>query len=417
MPAEHQMPDGLLGALFAFEGVRDSVTILNGPTGCKYYPASLSDSMFQREVSFNPLHHVTEFYFGQPRIPCTYMDSHDYIMGAEAKLRRIFQVVEERSPKFIGVLNSPGASLIGEGLRVFSQTVPIAKMESPGYSDGINDGFQRGVIATLEALEVSPSERKRMQVNLVGLSIWHLGWQDSLDDLRRLLRLCEIEVCTSVGAGWNIQEMQDSAKSSLNVSVDRDFSSRICHWYEEELEVPSISFDRSPLGFDALEEWISGICHELGADPRTALQEIKSKRHSAYREISRLNAGTGLPKGRTFAVSAHASLALPVIETLHSYLGMVPVALNIGCGDRNGVESYLEKNNLSDIDYDITDMPVDIVIADGNTIAAMMAKGLTNNGVDISHPGLRSVHLRPEPILGLDGTMRLLDRVLNSLAR
>ncbi|MDD3397992.1 MAG: nitrogenase component 1 [Candidatus Methanomethylophilaceae archaeon] len=417
MPSEHQMPDGLLGALFALEGVRNSVTILNGPTGCKYYPASLSDSMFQREISFNPLQHVTEFYFGQPRIPCTYMDSHDYIMGAEGKLHRIFRAVEERRPDFIGVVNSPGASLIGEGLRVDSQDIPVARMESPGYSESISEGYQRGVLAILEAMDLQPKERKIGQVNLLGLSIWHLGWEDSLQDLRHLLHLCGLELCIAIGAGWTASEIRESASSSLNVVVDKDFCSRICRWYEEELGVPHVDFDRCPLGFDALEDWVAGICAQLDADPGPAMGEIKSRRRLAYREISRLNAATGLPKGRTFSVSAHASLALPVIEALHSYLGMVPVAVKVCSGDRGPIDSYLSRHGLTGLDDDLMESPVDIALADGNTIAALMAKGLTDNGLDIIYPGLRSVQLRPEPVLGLEGTMRLLDRVLNSLAR
>ncbi|MFA7342618.1 MAG: hypothetical protein WCY65_05575, partial [Candidatus Methanomethylophilaceae archaeon] len=81
------------------------------------------------------------------------------------------------------------------------------------------------------------------------------------------------------------------------------------------------------------------------------------------------------------------------------------------------IDSYLSRHGLTGLDDDLMESPVDIALADGNTIAALMAKGLTDNGLDIIYPGLRSVQLRPEPVLGLEGTMRLLDRVLNSLAR
>lgn len=418
MPADQTMPDGLLGALFALEGIKDSVTILNGPTGCKYYPASLSDAMFQRQVSFNPLQHVGEFYFGQPRIPCTYMDSQDYIMGSEPKLRRVFDLVQGLNPSMIGIINSPGASLIGEGLRVESTRVPVVKMESPGYSHSISEGFQNGVQSIMESISLEPMSPADKRVNLLGLSIWHLGWMDSIEDLKGILELCGIQLSAVVGAGWTLEEARDSASASLNVVVDDDFSSSISRWYEKELGVPSLKAEGgSPLGFDNLEGWISAVCGELDANPEPALRRIRYCRHEAYREISRLNAATGLPKGRTFSLSGHASLLLPVLKLMHSYLGMVPLSIKVKHGCREQLDDYLAQNGLSDIGEDVMETAVDLALADGNTIAALMAKGLICNGVDILHPGLRSVHLRPRPILGLQGTMGILDEILNALSR
>ncbi len=417
MRSEHLLPDGMLGALFAIEGVQGAVTILNGPTGCKYYPASLSDSMIRREISFNPLRHVSEFYFGQSRLPCTYMDTNDYVMGAEEKLKRIFAAAEAESPELIGVVNSPGASLIGERLPVHSDKIPVVRLESPGYSESVGEGYQRGNLALLEALDLSPVETQKKRVNLVGLSIWHLGWQDSLSDLSSLLSLCGIEVGAAIGLGWSVDQIRESAGSALNVVVDADFSDGICRWYEEELEVPSFSIGRSPLGFAALEEWVDGICSRLNADSSPAREKILEARRLAYREIHRLNTASGLPRGRSFSLMANSSLALPLLEVLHTYLGMTPNVLQPVFGDSALLRDYLRSHGLEGLLGEIAEAEADLVLADGNTVASMMARDLSDNGIDVMHPGLRSVQLRPEPLLGLGGTMRLLDMTLNSLAR
>lgn len=418
MSADHQRPDGFMGALFAFEGVKDSITILNGPTGCKYYPASLSESMFEREVSFNPLVNVMEFYFGQSRIPCTYLDADDYIMGTEPKMLRIDAQARDRKPSFIGMINSPGASLIGDGLRVGDDQIPTARLESPGYSECMGEGFQRGVLSILKSINLRSQIMKPATVNLIGLSIWHLGWKDSIEDLTGLLNLCGIEVICTLGVDCSVEEMQKSTQASLNVIVDEDFSVSICRWFEQEWNVPYVRPPNGcPVGFDYLEDWIRLVCEGVAVDPRPALDRIQEMRRRAYREIFRLHTSTGLPKGQTFSVIAHSALATPIVKFLHSYLGMVPVSICINEGSREELDRYLSEFGMEGITNDLFIHPTDVVVGDGNTIAAMMAKGLTDNGVDIVNPSLKSVKMRPEPVLGLQGTCRLLDSILNALAR
>ncbi|MDR1177410.1 MAG: oxidoreductase, partial [Spirochaetaceae bacterium] len=63
---ENIAPDSFTGALFALEGVRDGCTILNGPTGCKFYHSAISDSQFMRQAVYSPLEYA-EGFFGQPR--------------------------------------------------------------------------------------------------------------------------------------------------------------------------------------------------------------------------------------------------------------------------------------------------------------------------------------------------------------
>lgn len=418
MSAEHRRPDGFMGAMFAFEGVKDSITILNGPTGCKYYPASLSESMFERDVSFNPLVNSMEFYFGQSRIPCTHLDSHDYIMGTESKMLRLDVQTRARKPSFIGMINSPGASLIGDGLRVGDNLIPTARLESPGYSERMGIGFQKGVLSILNSVNLQPLPKKPATVNLIGLSIWHLGWKDSLEDLTSLLNLCGIDVICTIGVNCSVEEMRNSTQASLNVVVDEDFSISVCEWYEQEWNIPYVCSPHGcPIGFDYLEGWISLICDALGVDPFSALNEINEMRKRAQKEIFRLYSATGLPKGRTFSILAHSALATPITKFLHSYLGMVPVSICINEGSRAELDRYLAEFGMEGMPNDLFAHPADIVLGDANTIVSMMAKGLTDSGVDIINPALNNIKLRFEPVLGLQGTCRLLDLVLNALDR
>ena len=86
-------PDSLTGAILAVEGIRDAAAVLNGPTGCKYFHGAIAEDQLPRAGSFDPLLYSERFYFGQPRVPATYLDSDDYIFGASDKLRRILPIV------------------------------------------------------------------------------------------------------------------------------------------------------------------------------------------------------------------------------------------------------------------------------------------------------------------------------------
>lgn len=58
----------------------------------------------------------TPYYFGQPRVPCTYLDMGVFVNGARDRLEDIVSKISSLEPGLIGVINSPGASLIGEDL-------------------------------------------------------------------------------------------------------------------------------------------------------------------------------------------------------------------------------------------------------------------------------------------------------------
>ena len=413
MVTNYDKPEGLMGVLLAFEGMNDAETILNGPTGCKFHPASVAEAASQRKGSFNPLVFSGEFHFCQPRIPCTYLGGYDYIVGSGDRLQRLFAELEKIKPSLIGIVNSPGASLIGESLNVTENTIPVIKVETPGYSQSMGEGFQEGIISILEKIPPQTG-KKQAAVNLIGLSIWHLNWEDSLDDLKYLLRLCDIEVIATVGAGWSLADLKASGEAELNVVLHREFGSRIAELYAEHCATPFIA-PEIPLGFDSLERWIKAICSRLAKDPTPALELIKSKRKRVFRELQSMEERKILPKGRTFSLAADESLALPIIKFLYEYLGMVPVAVTIE-NPTGETEKYLQTQQLT-VSNNVWQTTADLFLGDGNTISTLLFQELVRSGIAVVSPGLRQVAIQAEPVLGLGGTLRLLDGVLNALVR
>jgi len=422
MSSEYDMPEGILGVSLAFEGIRDSVTIINGPTGCKSYPSWFSEHSYpcrDKECYTNePFKYYKKFFFTQPRIPCTYMDSDDYIMGAGEKLDEVFEEAAALRPNLIGLINSPGASLIGETLKLSSEKGLVVRVESPPPSVPLGIGFQDTMIRILETISPKKKE-KRKGVNLIGISIWDLDWEDSINDLKGLLALCNIKVNAVIGAGCSVSELKSSGKAELNVIVHRGFGSEIAKWYERNLSTPyAESKMGAPIGFDALEDWILTICKKMNKDPSKAMKTIKEQRERAANVLLALYTVHKPIAGHTFSVAAGGSIAYPVMRFLYEYLGILPSAVNTGT-DRTfdkEIARFAEEKDI-DISEDVFDIPADVMIGSGDNVASAVYRGLIPEGYDIARPGRRIVRLKERPVLGLGGTMRLLDGVMNILRR
>ena len=129
-------------------------------------------------------------------LPCTYLDDYDYVFGPAEKLEYIFGRVADKGYSIVAVLNSPGASLIGDDLQRYLDwaklSVPTIVLDKPHFTEPFESGWTEAASTVIEALapgEVKPQDKT---VNLVGLSIWQKHWKGSRAELERLLALCGV---------------------------------------------------------------------------------------------------------------------------------------------------------------------------------------------------------------------------------
>jgi nitrogenase molybdenum-iron protein alpha/beta subunit len=416
-------PDSLTGSILAIEGVRDAAVLLNGPTGCKFYHGAIAEGQLPRESSYDPLRFIDEFYFGQPRVPATYLDGDDYVFGASAKLERILPVVAAKGHALIAVVNSPGAALIGDDLDRFIHAaqldIPCIAIESTGYSGTMEGGFQEAVIRTLESLTPPPAQVDERTVNLVGLSIAQKHWEGNIAELRRLLALCGVRVGATLCAGVNLAELSALRSARYNVIVHEEHGDAVSKWCESRLGLKTLRpCSGAPIGFDRTEDWVRSVCRALDASAQPAIEAIDAARIRAVTHIKRLNSLTGLPKGATFAIRAPGSIALPLSEWLHDYLGMVPVAI-----DPPDRESLL----IDDLARSLADRrcqealhasdfgQADCVFADGATLAGVSSPPGTAYGIEVALPSGGQIDVVDKCIVGAQGSLYLLEWILNIL--
>jgi nitrogenase molybdenum-iron protein alpha/beta subunit len=427
--SENITPDSFSGALFAIEGIKDACTILNGPTGCKFYHSAISDSQFPRESGRNPLIFRGEFYFGMPRIPATYLDGNDYVFSSREKLERLLRIAAEQDCGLIAVVNSPGAALIGDDLDGFLERtvrdIPRFALETAGFSGSFGEGYQKALSKAMDALGKPAGPRLEKTVNLLGLGIYQKYYEGNYHALKRLLGLCGIEVLAAPGAGDSAASFARLGQAALNVAVYPEYGTVLAEKLMADYGTPALAAeDGPPAGFDAAETFIRQVCAALDADSTPALARIEAARARAYRSLARFTTMLGFPKGALFSIKAEASTAYALTRWLSSYLGMIPAAISLNDEEYVGIENpfvtrlktYLASIRRSGaLTSHVTGTTCHIFLGDGNTIAALRLEEQRFCGIEIAMPSLSYIDITEKALLGDEGALFLLEQILNGL--
>lgn len=418
-------PDGFIGAILAVEGITDACTILNGPTGCKMHLGELSKDQFRRENDVDLLRYADEFFFRQDRVPCTYIDDYDYVFGTAEKLEYVFPRVAEKGYNFIAVLNSPGASLIGDDLQRYLDwselEVPTTVIESPHYTSPFEDGWVAAAVQVVQTLCPVEQPAIKRVVNLVGLTIWQRHWAGSRAELVRLLKLCGVAVHATLLADCTVEDIRQLRRACCNVIVHEETGLPLAHYLKQAFGMPFVrSSAGAPIGWDAQEEWVRVVCGEAGADPTPALEELRRLREKTADKIYRYYMKTGLPRGAGFVVNLEASLALPLTRWLCDYLGMTPLAVQVSNPDHPlalRLGEYLSGIGAAQAwmaELDPVESP-EAVFSNDAVILRLMDANRNLAGVDLAMPSKDVTQFHARSVLGPDGTLWLLEALFNGL--
>lgn len=415
--------DGFIGTLLAIEGISDARAVMNGPNGCRGNPAYFSDRYFPRDNSLNRRSFEEPFFFGQSRIPCTYLDSDDYIHGSTQKLREILPLIAEKGDAFLAVVNSPGASLIGDDLNRLLNEARLDHVcmafEGAAYSRPLPEGFDEAITAILRWLRLNRLPRMNNRVNLLGFSMVQKYWQGNIAEIRHLCGLMGLTVVSVPGAGSSVSELRESTTASCNIVIFPEYSRQTAEFYESEFGIPAVySHEGAPVGFDATEAWIRTVAAATGRDPTPALDEIRTRRTHAFHRIARYHHEAGYPKGATFAVRGDSSFALPLTMWLYEYLGMMPVSVDIMAGeDPNAagcLQGCLAANALSvAFGADPAVAGPDMYFGDDLSGKDLVLSGRCRKSVDIFNRTTGDIHFTERAFLGGAGALWILDLIFD----
>jgi len=427
---ENILPDALTGAIFAVEGIRDAVTILNGPTGCKFYHSAISDTQYIRNKSYDPQSFPQAYYFGQPRVPCTWLDDQDYIYGSEKKLTQLIQICVNQKNAFIAVINSPGAALIGDDITaILDKTAPETPhiaIENTGYSKTFMEGYNQALKKVLKVLCKQQTRIEHQTINLIGFNIYQKYYDQNIVEIKRLLALCKIKVISTIAAGDDCKTLSQAGHAALNVVVFEEYGLALAEQLKVQLGTPLMVLEAGPpIGFDATEKMIFQICARLKSDPQSALTCVGQGRAHAYLFLARYASLIGGPKGNLFSIKAEASMAFVLNHFLQEYLGMIPAAIELIEGSsphfRNKLKDDLRHKGCEFVlNKKVNATKTQIVFADGSTIAQLKLQEkndatLKTCGIEIALPTLGYLDIVPKTLFGEKGTLFILENIMNGL--
>lgn len=449
-------PDSLSGLIFGLEGVKDGVVLLNGPSGCKFYHSATSDNQFIRQLEFDPLNYPEKWYFGQPRVPCTSLDNGDYVYGTEEKLREALIFLRENIEfEILFVVNSPGAALIGDDIAKIAEAEitekPVLTYETPGISENICAGYERGAVKLLENImedgsENSSNGRKRTTletaadtcgeniagsietggntasvkpvVNVLGLNLFRRHIFGDALEIRRFLGMIGAEPGCFLLAGCSLREIKEMGGADLNLVLFPEFGLSLAKALKEKCGTDYFVCETPPIGFKATEKLAKELCTVLKTSPERLILESEKMRARCYPFISRLNSLTGMPKGRPFAVEGHWSEAMGYVRFFIEYFAMTADSISILDAEcdysKKAFISMLKEYGMEDaLERDIMRTQADMVFASGNTVAALKLQRKEFAGVDISLPTLGYIDVVPKTYLGISGAALLSELIIN----
>ena len=367
---------GLTGAVFAVEGISDATAFLHGQNGCRR-PLTETQKLFPRPERLSIKDRPE--YSGCCTVPFSKVDHSDYSGGSYVKLKKALDAVSQDGYSLVAIFTSSGLSIIGDD-------VPRAVRESglediamiadeQDLQDGFGEGFDLMMSGILER-HAAPSEDKDDDAAVVvGLGISQKDWMSVREEMDRTLDSMGIGCVCYLGAGCSTDEIRRSMSARYCIDLCPDLTSETRRFYEGRgAEIVSIGC--SPVGFDAVERLYRQLEEVTGKDASGPMETLDRYMKRAYRSMLAVDRDmSGIP----FCVDAMESISRPLASFLEDSFGMV----------------------RSDDAYDV-------LFADGYRCRAESRTGLCKKCIDLGYP-TDKVDFSRAPIIGLDGTMHILD--------
>lgn len=429
--ASHR-PDSLMGAVAAFEGIKEASTLLNGPIGCKLYISYMANLLTPR---FSPvdINQYTNYYLGQRRVPCTYVDQQDLIYGTEQKVVEALKLVDSKHPGLIGIVNHSGTSLIGDDLNRFVKTAgikaPAVTIESSGFTGTFAYGFQNAAVKILQHAEGKSKDKIPKSVNIIGYTIFHYNWENDVAELKRMLNLLGVKTVSVICADESLSNLEKAGQAELNLVVNEEYGGTIACFMEKEYGVPFLPLDlKAPYGLTASETWFNAVAGFFKLPNNAVKAESQKVRMKCYPAVLRASSLNNDLRGLPFGVFGDSSQVAAVIPFLYEYLGMYPVVAGVkevGAKSLTSLQTYLAVNSLNTRvlanpdQYELLDSLNETApaIIFGSRVEEKVSKltGTPPQFIPLSFPYYDNFLLTARPLIGFNGVLTFIEDVLNAL--
>jgi len=358
-------PCAMTGAAACLAGFEGMTVVIHGSSGCYYYPTTLLHA---------PLHG-------------TFILEHEIIFGSEDRLNEVIGGLSGRG-KRIAVITTCVPAILGEDIRSMLEKHDVILVDSPGFSGDVESGYNNAL--SILAPRVDPGV---IGVNIDGVCLFDPFSVGNVQEITRLLSMARIPVGT-VFSHDRLEKVQHA--SPYTIGTNEDFGSGIG------------KYCGGTLGFRAIEATFRKLGEVFAdADVDRVFSELEQQEERIIRACDKYLLRFDPP---SLAIFSGFSYAVYVAGTLELYLDA-----DIRCiGSRNapGESKYPveQVTGLDGVRSLIGQHNPDLVMGssfEGSVCEARAFTGIT--------PPLRgTVRLAPSPFAGINGTLSLVEQVLNT---
>jgi nitrogenase molybdenum-iron protein alpha/beta subunit len=353
---------GAAACLAGFEGM---TVVIHGSSGCYYYPTTLLRA---------PLHG-------------TFILEHEIIFGSEDRLNEVIGGLSGKG-KRIAVITTCVPAILGEDIRSMLEKHDVILVDSPGFSGDVETGYKNAL-----SILTPRVDKDALGVNIDGACLFDPFYSGNVQEIMRLLAMAGIPVGT-IFSHDRLEKVQHA--SPYTIGTNEDFGSGTGKYCGGTLGFRSIEATFKKLG---------GIFED--ADIDLVLSEIELQEERMIRACDKYLLRFDPP---SVVIFAGFSYALHGAETLERYLDA-----DIRCiGSRNtpGESKYPAEQvtGLDGVRSLLGQYAPDLVMGSSFERSVYEARAFTG----ITPPLRGTVRLAPTSFAGINGTLFLIEQVLNS---
>lgn len=399
----------MVGALRAFHGISDSMTIIHGRNGC-HCGALLLQTLSSEQNSV--------------RILFSGLKSSDEVYSGEERLASAIRLADRTfSPRAIAVLNCSAPAIMGEdvaGLQLLLEDEIEAKliaMDAGGPEGPAWLGYEEALSRLVSQMRINEGEPKK-GINLLGFKADDFCSQGDITEMKRML-LDQGLLVNCVLSGSSFEQMQKAPQAELNVLLGGD--GLVCaKAMQEQFDIPYIAVPY-PYGLNKSIQFVETIVEAMGkqADPRILVQEKERTKKTVERAHMFFQGIYSTP----VAVIGESGRAFDLAEFLSDELGMDVKLLaisscNYSTTDRiNATDAPYRKMMVEpdrhDMNLALKDAAVSIIF--GSSFEKRIASELSASLVRLSYPILDQISLSNLPYAGFSGIASIGESIINSI--
>lgn len=396
-----------IGALRAFHGVTDCVSILHSRAGC-YCGMMLLRALYDQS---------------DIRVVCSGMHEKDVVHGAEGRIANAIKKVDALyKPKLIACLGCCAPTIIGDDVEGVidalrrNVSAEIVYVSCGGFESAAWKGYEDAAVKLVEQMKKGVKEENA--VNFVGFHSDVVKSAADLKEMERMLNACGVSLNAAL-SGSCFEELKRAPDAALNIVLGGD-GIKAAQVMEKAFEIPYLILDY-PYGLNQSVAFLEKVCEALGTEaPGTFIEEEKTKiKAMLYKVHLYLQGISDTP----VAVIGEASRAISLTTFLWNELSLDPrvVALtsaNYVSDERsNDIKRYTQKVLVEPDRYEMSktigDSGVEMVF--GSSFDKTMAHRLGVPLIKFSYPIIDEVSLSGAPYAGFRGVPTLIEKVVNSV--